>query len=44
MDVYGYLLMTSDVALILCSATMYWLSAAQTKLDPRLRLTPIYDQ
>lgn len=30
MLIYGYLLMTSDVALILCGATMCWLS-------PRLR-------
>ena len=30
MPIYGYLLMTSDVALILSGATMYWLS-------PRLR-------
>ena len=26
MDVYAYLLMTSDIALILCGATMYWFS------------------
>jgi uncharacterized membrane protein len=30
MPIYGYLLMTSDVVLILAGATMYWLS-------PRLR-------
>jgi len=30
MDVFAYLLMTSDIALILCGATMYWFS-------PRLR-------
>ena len=30
MQIYGYLLMTSDVVLILSGATMYWLS-------PRLR-------
>jgi len=30
MDAYAYLLMTSDIALILCGATMYWFS-------PRLR-------
>jgi len=30
MDIYAYLLMTSDIALILCGATMYWFS-------PRLR-------
>jgi hypothetical protein len=30
MQIYGYLLMASDCALILCGATMYWFS-------PRLR-------
>lgn len=30
METYGYLLMISDIALILCGATMYWFS-------PRLR-------
>jgi uncharacterized membrane protein len=30
MEIFAYLLMTSDIALILCGATMYWFS-------PRLR-------